>query len=87
MDDEYDSEGECPYEEPEPTDLALKLLRAHRENPAQDDFILLEGSTIAEIDAAYRNLRDAGMVEFTNRIIPILDGKRRTTLRLTRDGL
>ena len=87
MDDDCDSEGECPYAEPAPTELALRLLRAHRENPAQDDFILLEGATIDEIDAAYRNLREIGLVEFTDRIIPIGDGKRRTTQRLTKDGL
>ena len=87
MDDNYDSEGECPYDVPEPTELALRLLRAHRENPAQDDFILLEGATLDEIDFAYRNLREIGLVEFTDRIIPIRDGKRRTTQRLTKDGL
>ena len=85
-------EGGNPYDddlmsdnEPLPK-LAIRLLQAHRENPADDNYILLEGESLSDTDAAYTALNNEALVQYTNRIVDVLD-ERRQTVHLTRNGL
>lgn len=83
-DDPYDDD---PYSNDEPLpELAIRLLDAHREDPAADSYFLLAGASLTETDAAYTALNKEGLIQYTDRIIEVADD-RRHTVNLTRNGL
>ena len=86
MYDEEEFEDDPTDDLPEFSDLMHQLLESHRETPDEAGFLQFPGVSIEDMVVAYRNLADHGLMEYTNDMV-IVDGQRKHTLQLTRQGL